>query len=160
MSVGINELFKMLNWNSDEETQKKGIEEGSKVKCFSIFIQPLEDKGVWENCAKIIAQKSDEDLRSYLIFLLEWLKDANWPGFDIMYNRIKAMPAKLVCGAYAYSIRKAAGIEDEMWLVYLASLCENKELYESLSNKEKEIIDKHMKDGIEFIKNWHKYHVM
>lgn len=154
MSVGINELFKMLSWDSDEETQKKGIEEGSKVKYFSIFIQPLENKGVWENCAKIIAQKSDNELELYIFLLLEWLQDANWPGFDIIYNRIKIMPVKLISFDYAYSIRKAVGIEDEMWLVYLASLSTNKELYESLSNKEKEIIDNYMREGIEFSKNF------
>lgn len=154
MSVGISELFEMLDWNSDEETQKKGIEEGSKIEYISIFMQPIENKGIWENCAKIIVQKSDENLRGYMIFLLEWLQDANWPGFDIIYNRIKIMPVKLISFYYARSIRKAAGIEDEMWLVYLASLSTNKELYESLSNKEKKIIDNYMREGIEFSKNF------
>ena len=60
----------------------------------------------------------------------------------------------LISFYYARSIRKAAGIEDEMWLVYLASLSTNKELYESLSNKEKEIIDNYMREGIEFSKNF------
>lgn len=154
MSVGISELFEMLDSNSDEETQKKGIEEGSKIEYISIFMQPIENKGIWENCAKIIVQKSDENLIGYMIFLLEWLQDANWPGFNIIYNRIKAMPVKLISFYYARSIRKAAGIEDEMWLVYLASLSTNKELYESLSNKEKEIIDNYMREGIEFSKNF------
>ena len=49
MSIGINELFEMLNWNNDEDIQKKGIEEGMKIKYISILIQPIEDKSIWEN---------------------------------------------------------------------------------------------------------------
>ena len=40
------------------------------------FIQPLtprHNKNVWENCAAIIAEKSDEELETYLTELLEWL---------------------------------------------------------------------------------------
>lgn len=143
MSIGINELFEMLNWNNDEDIQKKGIEEGMKIKYISILIQPIEDKSIWENCAKIIVQKTDEMLEPYIFLLLEWLQDANWPGFDIIFNRIKSMPVNLVSNAYSYSIKQAVRQEDEMWLIYLARLAENKELYNSLTQEEKNIIDKY-----------------
>lgn len=143
MSIGINELFEMLNWNNDEDIQKKGIEEGMKIKYISILIQPIEDKSIWENCAKIIVQKTDEMLEPYIFLLLEWLQDANWPGFDIIFNRIKSMPVNLVSNAYSYSIKQAVRQEDEMWLIYLARLAKNKELYNSLSQEEKNIIDKY-----------------
>ena len=53
MNVGIDELFDMLSWDSDKETQLKGIELGKRVKCFSVFLRPhgpSHGKDVWENC--------------------------------------------------------------------------------------------------------------
>ena len=82
-------------------------------------------------------------LEPYIFLLLEWLQDANWPGFDIIFNRIKSMPVNLVSNAYSYSIKQAVRQEDEMWLIYLARLAKNKELYNSLSQEEKNIIDKY-----------------
>ena len=77
MSLGINELFEMLNWNNDEKIQKRGIEEGKKVKHISAFFQ-TGDKNIWENCAKIIASHSDEELKIYL-------------GKKERYGKIKAL---------------------------------------------------------------------
>ena len=143
MSIGTNELFKMLSWNSDVETQQKGIEEGMKVQYISIFIQPIEDKSVWENCAKIIEQKTDEILEPYMFLLLDWLQDENWPGFDIIFNRIQSMPVKMISNAYSYTIKKAVRQNDVMWLTYLAKLAENKELYRIISQEERNIIDEY-----------------
>lgn len=152
MLTEINQLFEMLSWNSNEETQKKGVEEGKKIKYISIFMQPVEDKSIWENCAKIIVSKPNELLETYLSLMFEWLQDANWPGFDIIYNRIKNMPIELIKCSYAYSVKKAIQQKDEMWLIYLASLSENKKLYESLNKREKYAIKKHIKEGINYLK--------
>ena len=73
MLVDINILFEMLDINNDISIQQKGIEEGKKVKYLSVFMQPIESKNVWENCAKIIVSKSDEELDKYMFFLMEWL---------------------------------------------------------------------------------------
>lgn len=132
MKVDINELFEMLSWNSPEEIQRQGIEEGKKVKYLSVLFQPVEDKSVWENCAKIICERSDQELDSYLFEMFEWLQDMNWPGFFIIYNRIKKMPPRFIVSDYIYFIKKALIIKDENWLDYLSGLIENQELYELL----------------------------
>ena len=91
MSVGIDELFDMLSWDSDEETQRKGIELALDVKCCSVFLQPRglkHSKDVWENCAKILAAYPDETLKYCLKELLEWLGDMNWPGAEIVLQRL------------------------------------------------------------------------
>lgn len=59
----INEVFEMLNWNNSEEIQQKGIEEASKIKYISILFQPVENKEIWENCAKVIAKKTTKYFR-------------------------------------------------------------------------------------------------
>lgn len=53
----------MLNWNNSEEIQQKGIEEASKIKYISILFQPVENKEIWENCAKVIAKKTTKYFR-------------------------------------------------------------------------------------------------
>ncbi|MBQ9012424.1 MAG: DUF5071 domain-containing protein [Bacilli bacterium] len=37
-----------------------------------------------ENCVKIISYKNDEELKKYFPLLMEWLKDMNWPGANII----------------------------------------------------------------------------
>ena len=61
MLVDINILFEMLDINNDISIQQKGLEEGKKVKYLSVFMQTIESKNVWENCAKIIVSKSAEE---------------------------------------------------------------------------------------------------
>lgn len=142
MSIGVNELFEMLNWNNDEETQQKGIDEGKKIKYLSILMQPVEDKGTWENCAKIISEKSDKTLKPYINLLLEWLQDANWPGYNIIYDRIKSMPIELIISDFKNSLKKAVRQENITWIWWLGELSKDTGIYNKLTEKERSIIDK------------------
>ena len=132
MSVGIDELFDMLSWNSDEETQKKGIELAKSVKCFSVFLQPrgLEhSKDVWENCAKVLASHSDETLKCCLQELLEWLVDMNWPGAEITLQRlIKFEDSGFLSIFIEHGVKEALVCDDQVWLGNMAALLENEEL--------------------------------
>ena len=168
MQIGINELFKMLRWDSDEIEQKKAIEEGKKVKYMSIFIQPIEDKGIWENCAKIIASKSDEELKPYLTRLFQWLEDPNWPGSETIYNRLQTMPDEFIIDAFTYNMRRYIKLEDEMaiiWFVVFSKrvlyggdytselqedLSKGRKLYEKLTAQEIKSIRKNCDDYIAY----------
>jgi len=141
--MGIDELFEMLDEENSEEIQMKGIEEGKKIKYLSVLIRPLENKKVWNNCAKIIAQKPDEEIEHLVYSLLEWLKDENDPGFDIIYNRIKLMPVQLIDYPYESKINQARKTNNEKWLINLSRLIENKELYEFLSIEDRNIMKKY-----------------
>lgn len=145
MAIGVNKLFEMLSWNNDIETQRRGIEEAKNIRYLSIFLQPIEGKDIWENCARILANNKDEDLEPYLFSLFEWLQDANWPGFEIINDRVKSISPKLIGTAYSLSIKEAIKQKDEMWLTYLSELAYNKELYDYLSPKVKKVIKKYMK---------------
>ena len=77
------EIFEMLDWNKSEEAQARGRLLAEASVDVSILIQPTlpqYNKNIWENCAIIIAQKSDEELEAYVVELLEWLKDMNKVG--------------------------------------------------------------------------------
>ena len=128
----INELFEMLDSDNDAEIQAAGIEEAKQIQYFSILFQPVENKSVWQNCAKAIVAKSDSELHEYILNMFEWLKDLNWPGSAIGYW-------------LSYSIKKAVKEKDALWLMGLACLCTDPKIYNQLNRKEKKIMRKSMK---------------
>lgn len=90
--VNIDHIMDLLDWNNSVEDQKRGIELARDVKNFNVFFQPgctPSCKGVWDNCAIIISEKTDEELTPYLIEMIEWLEDMNWPGADRILERLK-----------------------------------------------------------------------
>ncbi|MHC1695128.1 MAG: DUF5071 domain-containing protein [Eubacteriales bacterium] len=84
----------MLDWNNNEANQKKGIQIAKLIKDLNVFLQPLTDnfnKNVWDNCAIILCEKTDDELEPYLIPLLEWLQDLNWPGALLILRRLSSL---------------------------------------------------------------------
>ena len=150
LSMNINEIFEKLSWNSNKESQLEAIEEASNIKLLSIFIQPVEDKSIWENCAKIISKKSDKVLEHYLIDLFEWYQDSNWPGYDIIYDRIFKMSGDLLSCAYSICLDYAMQTEDEQWLINLSGLKTKPDLYKLLSVSHKSLVDEYYKQYIQY----------
>jgi hypothetical protein len=147
MSVDVNQLFDMLA-SDDEDIQRQGLEEAAKVKYLSIFILPSEGKRLWENCAKVLARKADEELDPYLMQIFEWLQDANWPGFDEIYNRLRKIPAIKIVSDFSFIISYAKTrheINREMWLTYLSGLIRNQELLELLPSDQQELMKEYYK---------------
>lgn len=85
------------------------------IENISVLIMPIESKSVWENCAKVLAEKSDEKLRIYYIDLMKWLKDLNWPGAYVIYDRLTRVGDKSFTGAYRYCCRLAEQTNDMPW---------------------------------------------
>lgn len=140
-TVEIDELFHMLSWSSDEETQKKGKEIAGQSKYLSAFLQPIEDKSVWNNCAEIFASKSDEELKPYLFDLLKWLQDINWPGSFTVMERLQRYNPSLLVKPYVYCVNCAWKLEDEEWLHNLAGLLSVPGLKESLPPNHKAALE-------------------
>lgn len=113
------EIMDMLDWRMPLEIQSKGISLAKNMKTIIPFIQPLtpkHNKNVWENCAVIIAEKSDQKLASHLIELLEWLQDMNWPGAFCILDRLKKYAdTTALCSAINVCIEKARGCNDKSW---------------------------------------------
>ena len=89
--IGIDELLDMLDWNNDPTIQAKGIELARDVKTTNPFVLPMDSKygkNVWENCAKIINERSDEQIRPYLRRLFVWIGDLTLPGALIIWERL------------------------------------------------------------------------
>lgn len=129
--VNISEIMDMLDWNMSAEIQTKGICLARDIKTITPFIQPLtprHNKNVWGNCAVIIAEKSDEKLKPYLIELLEWLQDMNWPGAFCIFDRLQKYSDKnFIYNAINICIKKAKDCADEVWESNLRLLLHNSE---------------------------------
>ena len=120
MKCNIDDIFGYLSWNNAPEDQSMGIEMAKKIKFLSVLIMPIEDKSVWENCAKVLASKSDDELDRYFIKLFEWIKDMNWPGADIIYRRLSLVPSQKIMWAYKYSVSIAEQTHDDIWNLVLS----------------------------------------
>ena len=117
--VEITEIMDMLDWHMPIEIQSKGVSLAKNIKTIIPFIQPLtprHNKNVWENCAVIISERSDEELKMHLVELLEWLQDMNWPGaFRILDRLQKYSDDKSIHIAINVCIEKAKNCNDEVW---------------------------------------------
>ena len=117
--VNIDYIMDLLDWNNSIEKQEQGIEMAKDVKCINVFLQPCSKnyiKNVWDNCAKILSARSNEELSPYMIELMEWLQDMNWPGAFFIFNRLKEMKnEQLFQYSYTMCLKCARALDDETW---------------------------------------------
>ena len=148
----INEIYKLLNWQSSVDEQVKGIRLAISLDDLSLLILPYangESKGLWENCAKALSEISDDRLEKYLPSLLEWLQDLNWPGSLIILDRLKVFNGKKLKKPYIERVTYASNLnseEGQMWLDYLSELLDNEELKAELPKPILEKVQKHYKN--------------
>ena len=120
MMCNIDEIMDMLDWNNPPEIQEKGRMLARTVKCFNVFLQPVHSKyrkNVWDNCAMILAEKTDSELRPYVRELFKWLADLNWPGTLCIWDRLKQFEDKeWLNNRLLDCIDEAKALKDEAWL--------------------------------------------
>lgn len=128
----IDEVMDMLDCNNDVEIQEKAIELAKNVKCINVFILPKHskcNKNVWENCAKVLADKTDKILNPYLIKILEWIEDLNRPGAIIIVDRLKKFhDTKKLLFAIKECVKRASATDNRIWLENLSDLMDNAKL--------------------------------
>ena len=124
--VDIDYIMDLLDWNNSIEKQAQGVELAKNVKCINVFLQPCSryyGKNVWDNCAKILSARSNEELSPYLIELMEWLQDMNWPGAFCILDRLREMVnEQLFQHSYAICLKYAQALGDEVWESNLKNL--------------------------------------
>ena len=71
--VDIDYVMELMDWNNSIEDQKKGVELARNIKCLNAFLQPGAPygKSVWENCAKVLAERTNKELVSCLHGMLD-----------------------------------------------------------------------------------------
>ena len=116
--VNIDYIMELIDWNNSIEEQALGIRLARDVKCINAFLQPGSPygKNVWDNCAKILSERTNEELAPYLIELMEWLQDMNCPGAFCILDRLKKMTGdSLFEYLYNSSLKYAKALEDDVW---------------------------------------------
>ena len=127
----VGQIYQMLNWKNPPEIQARGMELAEQIADLSLLIQPPADASVWECCAEILARKTDEELYPYLMDLMRWLEDLNWPGALTIQNRLIAFSGEKLKQPFMDSVASAEAMQNhdgEMWRSYLSGLLENKSL--------------------------------
>lgn len=128
MSMTLDEIYESFIWDASDTDEAYaariaiGINEAKKYKYIYPFIQPMipeKSKCVWAPCAQVVALKTDEELKPYLLLLFQWLQDMNWPGAWTIFERLSKMPFALLEEEYAYSKRSAERENDTLWLMAL-----------------------------------------
>lgn len=121
--VNIDYIMNLLDWNNPERMQEKGRSLAREVSCINVFLQPCDkkyNKNVWDNCALILSERSDEELRPYLDQLFRWLEDMNWPGAECIYQRLQLYHKdRLFQSMLNESIHEAIALEKHIWLQVL-----------------------------------------
>lgn len=125
------QLYEMLHWQKPKEIQQQGVRIARGIKDLSVLIQPPASASVWEKCACILAEKTDDELVPYLSDLLEWLQDLNTPGALDILKRLKIMDGTKLAKPFIQSCEQAKSLEliqMNQWLDYLSDLLDNESL--------------------------------
>ena len=150
----IDEIMALIDWNRSESDQRKGISMAHEVSdlCLKCFFQPTDPqygKRLWENCAIIISQRTDAQLRPYILDMLLWLRDLNWPGAEIIQQRLIQFEDVDWLAMYLNEFVPALVLLKEYsWLLFLSDLLKNEPLAEKLSAETKAVLSTLQRDGL------------
>lgn len=118
--MNIDDIMDMLDWHNSPEMQEHGRTLACEIKCINVFLQPCHpkyNKNVWDNCAKILAVRSDLELHPFLNRLFEWLIDLNWPGAICIQERLSQYSdTEWFDYVLGNSIRRAKALGEDIWL--------------------------------------------
>ncbi len=122
----IDELLDKLSWNMPADIQSEGVNEAREFYSIKCFFQPCDkkhSKDVWENCANIIASRTDDEIEPYIVDMFLWLEDMNWPGADTIYNRLLMFKNTEALRYHASRVIAALdAIQEYVWLSTIADL--------------------------------------
>jgi len=143
----IDEIYKMLHWHNESEVQLQGMELARKLEDISLLIQPAAHGSVWDGCARILYEKSDDILEPHLTQLLGWLEDLNWNGALLILERLKKFSDVKALSyhvdQYVKKLSERGTWEELSSLDHLCHIIENRELEVFLPKETRKILQKH-----------------
>lgn len=130
----IDEIMDMLDWNNDYDIQEKGRVLSKDIRCINVFLRPGHlghGKNVWDNCAKILAERSDTELEPYLHELFEWLLDMNCPGAYCVWERLLHYGESVWFDKVLnLCVDEAKALNEEIWLDNLLEFQKQRKIHE------------------------------
>ncbi|MDO4649970.1 MAG: DUF5071 domain-containing protein [Eubacteriales bacterium] len=88
----IDTIMGMLSCDREESVQEEGRKLAKNIESIGAFTQPRSihfNENVWDNCALILSERTDQELIRYSEELLMWIQDLKWPGARCIFNRLK-----------------------------------------------------------------------
>lgn len=129
--LDIDSIMDMLDWNKPLKIQEEGRALAKRIRCINVFLQPGHPghaKNVWDNCAIVLSERSDQELKPYLYQLFKWLEDMNWPGSEFIYNRLKKYKRdEMFEFVLKECITEAQALAEPIWLDTLLQFTNNEE---------------------------------
>lgn len=122
--VDIDYVITLLSWYNEEKDVNKGLKLAKDIKNLNCFIFPNAiinhigyDHDVWENCALVLSQKSDDELEPYLYDLFCWIDNLNTFGAIFIYERLKKFKkSKKFIDIYKKCKKEAKLKGNESWI--------------------------------------------
>ena len=106
-----------LSWNNSDYEQQRAIDSIiiGNIEDARSYILPKGRKDCWENCDRVLTSMDEELFISILPELFEWFQDLNWPGYEIIANRLFHLPKNIVQPAFDKAIHSAQSVGDYEW---------------------------------------------
>lgn len=135
--MDIDSILEMLDWNNDISVQMSGIAQAKEVKCLKSFFQPMQyGKRTWENCAIVVCNRDDDELMPYLLDMLLWIQDINWPGAERILQRLAQFrDGRYLCSIISQMIPALIAADDYTWLANLHDLIREGKLEACISDE-------------------------
>ena len=134
----IDTIMYLIDWSRSSAEQQEGIRMARDVKCLKAFFQPSGPgycKSVWDNCAKIVCERSDEELVPYTSDMLAWLEDLNWPGTMCVVQRLKQFnDVSILAFSIEEMLPALVALKEIPWLMCIAELLDNQKLKKQLKD--------------------------
>lgn len=144
----IDQIMCLIDWSRSEEDQAKGISMAQEVTCIKAFFQPIGpgySKNVWDNCALIVSSHSDEELNPYVLDMLLWLEDLNWPGAEIIQQRLcRFNNVDWLVNTLDRLVPALNTLGKDSWLGFLSELISNEQIREKVNCDTLNILSKHV----------------
>ena len=143
----IDRIMYLIDWNRSPEEQQEGISLAREVTCIKAFFQPVGpgfSKSVWDNCATVICERSDDELKPYISDMILWLEDLNWPGAEKIQQRlIVFQDVFLLATVLDHTVTDLEKLGETRWLLFLSDLLNNQKLSQTLKSSTREILAKY-----------------
>ena len=107
----------MLDWSLPDSEQYANIAKYQPVSDDEIpcLILPFRKKNCWKNCSILLSTIDNARLVPFLPQILEWYKDLNWPGFEIISKLIMRFSNEQINNAVHIALHRALSENDMEW---------------------------------------------
>jgi len=119
------DILEKLAGDSTACQKKSGFIAALQETDHHYLLQPTDYFCSWENAAIVFLMISDEEISPYLIDLLGWLQDLNWPGAEWILARLQRVSSDLLVKPLESVAKSASDSKEESWLGNISILIAN-----------------------------------